>query len=78
MGKDPRDAEAYILEFVEKKDDTFEREIAGYNEQFCTWVAQMDSTYGRASSLVDLSKVEQTFQLKSRLLMSGYDFLSFE
>jgi len=76
MIKDPKDPESYVMDFIEKKGDSFEKEMTGYNDQFCAWATQMDSTFGRASSLKDEKKYEQMFHLKNRLLMSGYSWIN--
>ena len=70
--KDPKDSEAFLEEFIEKKDDNFEKEITTYYDQFRAWATQMDSYFGGTPSLSDPRHFPKACNFKIRLLFMGY------
>jgi len=71
MNKDPRDSEVFIVEYIDKKDVQFEKDIEGLYTQFCSWATQMDSFYGQSQSFAIERELDKIFALKSRLLVTG-------
>ena len=71
LSKDPRDSDAYAEEFIDKKDDDFEKEMSDYYSQFVIWATQIDSYVGKSYSFGENKSLSQIYQQKIKLLLTG-------
>ena len=71
MTKDPRDHVTFTEDFIDKKDDTFEKEMNEYYTRFVAWATQMDSYAGKGAAFAEHRNLTSVYALKTKLLLTG-------
>lgn len=71
-GKDPKDPAAFLNQYLQKRDDTFENDIYQLYQQFCGWAVKMESNVAKVSILRNEGQMLDLFKTKARYVMQGF------
>lgn len=67
---DPKDMNAYIQEYVQKRDATFSGFVSDWHSKFCTWAARMDSNTMATTDIPDKNLLG-VIDSRGRLILHG-------
>ena len=67
---EPKDMNAYIQEYVQKRDSLFPSVVSDWHFKFCTWAARMDSNTMATTDIPDRNLL-QIIDSRGRLILQG-------